>query len=142
MLPKNNNQTLKWFEIKWVWKKSLKYFSSFAAVKIGKNKSVHHHLLTNDGAHFFFANFQQKKKSTLLNLALMLFISKTFREVSLTTFNCRVGRGPKWLNNWTLQKDYVDAEKMKILMTEAKKHQALLPQNMLESLNNAVGSAY
>ena len=81
-------------------------------------------------------------KSTLLNLALMLFISKTFREVSLTTFNFRVGRGPKWLNNWTLQKDYVDAEKMKILMTEAKKLQALLPQNMLESLNNAVGSAY
>ena len=35
----------------------LKYFSSFAAVKIGKKKSVHHHLLTNVGAHFFFANF-------------------------------------------------------------------------------------
>ena len=94
--------------------------------------------------HTFFCQFllQRKMKSTLLNLALMLFISKTFREVSLTTFNCRVGRGPKWLNNWTLQKDYVDAEKMKILMTEAKKLQALLPQNMLESLNNAVGSAY
>ena len=32
----------------------VKYFSSFAAVKIGKKKSVHHHLLTNDGAHSFF----------------------------------------------------------------------------------------
>ena len=41
-----------------------------------------------------------------------------------------------------LQKDYVDPQEMEILMTEAKKLQALLPQNMLESLNNAVGSAY
>ena len=77
-------------------------------------------------------------KKTLLNLALMLFISKTFREVSLTTSNFRVGRGPKWPNNGTLQKDYIVAEKMKILMVKAKKLQDLLPQNMMESLNNAV----
>ena len=50
-------------------------------------------------------------KKSLLNLALMLFISKTFREVSLSTFNFRVGRGPKRPNNWILQKDYVDPKK-------------------------------
>ena len=35
----------------------LKYFSSIAAVKIGKKKSVFNHLLRNDWTHFFFANF-------------------------------------------------------------------------------------
>ena len=35
----------------------LKYFSSFAALKIGKKKSVHHHLLANYGAHFFLPIF-------------------------------------------------------------------------------------
>ena len=41
-----------------------------------------------------------------------------------------------------LQKDYVDPEEMKILMAEAKKLQALLPQNLTGSINNAVSSAY
>ena len=38
----------------------LKYFSSFAAGIFGK-KSVHHHLLTNDGAHFFLPIFTAAK---------------------------------------------------------------------------------
>jgi len=41
-----------------------------------------------------------------------------------------------------LQKDYVDPEEMKILMAEAKKLQALLPQNLTGSINNAVTSAF
>ena len=41
-----------------------------------------------------------------------------------------------------LQKDYVDPEEMKILMAEAKKLHALLPQNLKGSINNAVSSAY
>ena len=64
------------------------------------------------------------KKESPLNLALMLFISKTFRGVSLTMSTFRVAKGTKWPNNWTLQKDYVDLEEMKILMGEAKKLQA------------------
>ena len=39
-----------------------------------------------------------------------------------------------------LQKDNVDPEEIKFLMAEGKKLQALLPQNMLGSIDNAVSS--
>ena len=41
-----------------------------------------------------------------------------------------------------LQKDYVDPQEMEILMAEAKKIQALLPQNLQGTINNAVTSAF
>ena len=37
--------------------KTPKVLFIFRCSKNWQKKSVHHHLLTNDGAHFFFANF-------------------------------------------------------------------------------------
>ena len=60
--------------------KQVKYFSSFAAVKIGK-KSVHHHLLTNDGAHFFLPIFTAGKDEKYFTKQNIFIFPKNFLDI-------------------------------------------------------------
>ena len=48
---------VKCLELEDVLKVCTKVLFIFRCSKNWQKKSVHHHLLTNDGAHFFFANF-------------------------------------------------------------------------------------